>query len=64
MTHLIGTAATNGAIVIWNVNRDGKKQERVIKEHNRTVNRLGWHPTNGNLLLSASQDGSVKMFVR
>ena len=29
MPQFIGTAATNGAIIIWNVNRDAKKQGRA-----------------------------------
>jgi WD40 repeat protein len=63
----IATAATNGAVVIWNVlHRDGRtqKRERVIVEHTRTVNRLTWHPSNAFNLLSGSQDGTMKLWVR
>lgn len=62
LEHLVATAATNGAIAVWNVNTEAKKQERVIKEHNRTVNRISWNPHDCNVLLSASQDGTVKRF--
>lgn len=61
----IATAATNGAVVIWNVlHRDGRtqKRERVIVEHTRTVNRLSWHPGNAYNLLSGSQDGTMKLW--
>lgn len=55
---LIATSATNGAVVIWDVHRATNKQERVISEHMRAVNRIAFHPTNPVLLLSASQDGT------
>jgi WD40 repeat protein len=31
-----------------------------LKEHNRTVNRIAWHPANGETLLTGSQDGTMK----
>lgn len=62
LEHLVATAATNGAIAIWNVNTEAKKQERVIKEHNRTVNRISWNLHDCHVILSASQDGKVKKF--
>ncbi len=74
---MIATAATNGAVVIWNINKEGQKQgkptlfllplpkllsERVINEHTRTVNRITWHPDHAYTLLSASQDGTMKLW--
>ncbi|OBZ85920.1 WD repeat-containing protein 24 [Choanephora cucurbitarum] len=56
----VATAATNGAIIIWDLNRIGKKAERVITEHSRAVNRICFQSDNGNILLSASQDGTMK----
>ncbi|KAI7907105.1 WD40-repeat-containing domain protein [Cokeromyces recurvatus] len=56
----IATAATNGAIILWDLNRIGRKAERVITEHSRAVNRISFQPDNGNILLSASQDGTMK----
>jgi WD repeat-containing protein 24 len=52
--------------VIWNLQRDGFKhvQERVLSGHRRAVNRICWHPTDGTLLLSGSQDGTIKLWVR
>lgn len=39
------------------------KIERVITEHSRAVNRICFQPENGNILLSASQDGMMKCWV-
>ncbi len=41
---------------VWNLERD-------FKAHERAVNRICWHPTDPNLLLSASQDGLIKLWV-
>ncbi|KAG0171055.1 WD repeat-containing protein 24 [Apophysomyces sp. BC1021] len=56
----VATAATNGAIILWDLNKTGRKAERVITEHTRAVNRICFQPDNGNILLSASQDGTMK----
>lgn len=37
--------------------------ERVLSGHRRAVNRICWHPTDGNLLISGSQDGTIKLWV-
>lgn len=37
--------------------------ERIIAEHSRAVNRLTFHPVDP-LLLSASQDGTMKLWVK
>ncbi|KAI8379573.1 WD40-repeat-containing domain protein [Radiomyces spectabilis] len=58
--HKIATAAANGAIVLWDLNKIGRKVDRVITEHTRVVNRVCFQPENGNILLSASQDGTMK----
>ncbi|PRP88387.1 hypothetical protein PROFUN_03301 [Planoprotostelium fungivorum] len=61
--NLIATAATNGAVVIWNNHYVGsQKQERVINDHSRTVNRISWHPDHPWTLLSGSQDGTMKLW--
>eukprot|EP01102_Stenamoeba_stenopodia_P018933 TRINITY_DN7028_c0_g1_i1.p1 TRINITY_DN7028_c0_g1~~TRINITY_DN7028_c0_g1_i1.p1 ORF type:complete len:798 (-),score=135.63 TRINITY_DN7028_c0_g1_i1:38-2431(-) len=60
----IATAATNGAVVIWNIGENQPKQEKVISEHNRTVNRICWHPESDSLLLSGSQDGTIRLWDR
>ncbi|EDO45890.1 predicted protein, partial [Nematostella vectensis] len=61
--HILATAAGNGAVVIWNLNKITKqKQELVFYEHKRTVNRIKFHPQDTTLLLSGSQDGTMNCF--
>lgn len=38
--------------------------ELVFTDHKRTVNRIQFHPVERDILLSGSQDGTVKFFVR
>lgn len=60
---IIATAATNGKIVVWNLERPFRtKQDHVFDDHNRTVNRVTFHPVETNYLLSGSQDGTMKLF--
>ena len=40
-----------------------QKQEKVIADHTRTVNRLAWHTDHAFTLLSGSQDGTMKLWV-
>lgn len=37
--------------------------EIVFTDHKRTVNRIQFHPYEKDLLLSGSQDGTMKYFV-
>ena len=39
------------------------RTERVLNGHRRAVNRICWHTTDWNLLLSGSQDGTIKLWV-
>eukprot|EP00658_Telonema_sp_P-2_P028909 TRINITY_DN22062_c0_g2_i2.p1 TRINITY_DN22062_c0_g2~~TRINITY_DN22062_c0_g2_i2.p1 ORF type:complete len:236 (+),score=79.06 TRINITY_DN22062_c0_g2_i2:63-710(+) len=55
---LVATAATNGAVVIWNLEK-ARKQEAVFHKHTRTVNRVSWHKTDPHRLISGSQDAST-----
>ena len=55
---LIATAATNGSIALY---RDFR-HDRILQEHHRQVNRLAFNAADGRLFLSASQDGSVKLW--
>ncbi|CAK8672704.1 unnamed protein product [Clavelina lepadiformis] len=60
---LIVTAATNGAIVAWDLaamNRN--KQFVVLSEHRRTVTKVSFHPHESSRIISGSQDGTMKMF--
>jgi WD40 repeat protein len=38
--------------------------ERKITDHSRTVNKVCWHPQKVHNLLSASQDGTMRLWVR
>eukprot|EP01134_Creolimax_fragrantissima_P000908 CFRG0908T1 len=59
----IATAASNGAIVLWDLNmHDVKKTARIIKEHDRSVHRIRFNALEHHLLLSGSQDGTMKMW--
>ncbi|XP_059809700.1 GATOR complex protein WDR24-like isoform X1 [Hypanus sabinus] len=61
--NLLATAATNGAVVTWNLGRPSRnKQDQLFMEHKRTVNKVCFHPLELNILLSGSQDGSMKCF--
>ncbi|CAL1528457.1 unnamed protein product [Lymnaea stagnalis] len=57
---MLASAATNGCVVIWNLSKGAKaKQAMVYQEHKRSVNRVAFHNSEHNQLLSASQDGVV-----
>uniref|UniRef100_UPI00398EAD0D GATOR2 complex protein WDR24-like n=1 Tax=Pristiophorus japonicus TaxID=55135 RepID=UPI00398EAD0D len=61
--NLLATAATNGAVVTWNLARPSRnKQDQLFMEHKRTVNKVCFHPLELYILLSGSQDGSMKCF--
>lgn len=57
----IATAAANGQIVIYDLNRPGVELAR-LHEHNRQVHRVAFNPHQGALLLSGSQDASVRLW--
>jgi WD40 repeat protein len=57
----IATAATSGRIVIYDVNRPSLEVAR-FHEHTRQVHKLAFSPYQGALLLSGSQDGTVRMW--
>ena len=57
----IATAVANGQIVLYDINRIGVELAR-LHEHNRQVHRLAFSPHRGNLLLSGSQDASVRLW--
>ena len=62
--NLLASAATSGSVVLWNLEIGGptsqSAQKLISKGHTRAVNRVSWHPTDPNALLSASQDGTVR----
>lgn len=60
---ILATAATNGAVVVWNLQHSAKsKIEVVFNDHKRTVNKVCFHSNDSNYLLSGSQDGCMKLF--
>ena len=57
------TACGNGRIALYDLNRVGEGLEVArIQEHSRQVHKLAINPFKCNWLLSASQDGTVKLF--
>ncbi|XP_055321003.1 GATOR complex protein WDR24 isoform X1 [Sitodiplosis mosellana] len=61
--NLLATAATNGVVSVWDLSKFGRqKQLYVYAEHERTAHSVTFHTTDPNLLLSGSQDGTIKCF--
>lgn len=78
--NILATGATNGAVVIWNINSLARRPLVIYADHKRTVNTICFHPsevssffllirtlitfnlTQVNLLVSCSQDGTMKLF--
>lgn len=62
-TNVLATSATNGAVSIWDINKFGRnKQLNVYHDHDRTTHAVTFHQTDPLLLLSASQDSTLKLF--
>ena len=63
---MLATAATNGAIIIWNIAGTGGQKQKyidtILNEHKRIVNKINFHPSANKLLASGSQDGSMRLF--
>lgn len=59
--HIIATAAANGRVVVYDLNRAGVELAR-FHEHNRQVHKLAFSPFQGAWLLSGSQDESIRMW--
>ena len=57
----IATAAANGRIVIYDLNRPSVEIAR-LHEHTRQVHRIAFNPFQGAFLLSASQDGTTRLW--
>ncbi|EXJ83307.1 hypothetical protein A1O1_06926 [Capronia coronata CBS 617.96] len=61
--HIIATAATNGRIALYDLKASGLKTEFAwLHEHTGQINKLDFDPSAGYLLLSASQDKSVRLW--
>jgi WD40 repeat protein len=72
---LLAAAGSNGVFCIWNARRAflegtastmGYPPDAILRHSSRAVNRLAWHPRGKypGHLLTASQDGTVKLWVR
>ncbi|WEW58914.1 SEA (Seh1-associated) complex subunit [Emydomyces testavorans] len=59
--HIVATAATNGRIAVFDLNRIGVELGR-FHEHTRQVHRLAFNPHRGAWLLSGSQDATIRMW--
>ncbi|KAI9801887.1 MAG: SEA (Seh1-associated) complex subunit [Piccolia ochrophora] len=57
----IATAAPNGRIVLYDINRAGVELAR-LHEHHRQVHKLAFNPHQGYYLLSGSQDTSLRLW--
>uniref|UniRef100_A0A336LK17 GATOR2 complex protein WDR24 n=1 Tax=Culicoides sonorensis TaxID=179676 RepID=A0A336LK17_CULSO len=61
--NLLATAATNGVVSVWDLSKFGRhKQTQVYNEHERTAHSVTFHPTDPSILISGSQDGTIKCF--
>ncbi|CAG8536059.1 2121_t:CDS:10 [Dentiscutata erythropus] len=58
----VATAATTGSISMWDVGNGQPRNEIKIGAHSRVVNRVCFHPRQGDCLLSASHDGTIKLW--
>ncbi|XP_053659175.1 GATOR complex protein WDR24 [Anopheles marshallii] len=62
-SNILATAATNGVVSVWDLSKFGRqKQLLVYNEHERTAHSVAFHGTEANLLISGSQDGTIKCF--
>ena len=57
----IATAAANGQIVVYDLERAGVELAR-LHEHNRQVHRLDFNPHQGAWMLSGSQDSTIRLW--
>lgn len=60
--NILATSTPSGAVVTWNLNKAGySKIDMVYQDHKRIVNKINFHCSDANLLVSGSQD-SIKVF--
>jgi len=61
--NLIASAAGNGVIIVWDLNKvNESKKDHIYRHHYRYVNKLCFHPTDSSLLISCCQDGNMNCF--
>jgi len=56
---MIASGSKDKTICLWNI---GTGEHHVIKEHKDHINTVKFSPTNSQLLLSASKDGTVRQW--
>lgn len=62
-SNILATAATNGVVAVWDLSKFGRhKQLHVYNEHERTAHSVTFHSTEAHILISGSQDGTIKCF--
>ena len=57
--NLIAGGRSNGEIHRLIVTPTGLKSENSFQCHSKTINKISFHPNDGNKLLSGGQDGLV-----
>ncbi|KAK4706117.1 SEA/GATOR complex protein SEA2/WDR24, partial [Phenoliferia sp. Uapishka_3] len=58
----IATAFSNGAVATWDLEREGPSRLELMNQHDRAVNQVLFGGPTGNYLLSAGQDGNIKLW--
>ena len=62
LPNIIATASTTGAILLWDLLKPKGGGGDAAFRHERTVNRISWHPSESSWLISCSQDSTVKLW--
>ncbi|GAA97622.1 uncharacterized protein L969DRAFT_17629 [Mixia osmundae IAM 14324] len=60
--HKLATPCSNGNVLIWDLSREGPKLDQTKVKHDRAVNRVAFGGQSGGWLLSAGQDGQIKLW--
>ncbi|CAH8478583.1 unnamed protein product [Heterobilharzia americana] len=58
---ILATASTSGDVMLWDVGR-GMTQTACFSGHNRSIHCIHFNPTISTELVTASQDGKLKLF--
>lgn len=55
---MYATGSDDGTIHIW---KDGRTM-KILKGHSSCITSVDWHPTNPNIIISASMDGTARVW--
>lgn len=58
----LASGSFDKTVALFSLDRDRLTKEYVFKGHNDSVDQLCWHPTNPDLLATASLDKTVRMW--